>query len=254
MNEIILVTGGPSGIGRAISKGCLERNWTVIAVDMSAETLAAFKDDMSKHADRLICKQLDVSDEVAVNTLIDELEAEGYALTGVVNSAGIGTDIPAVDTSVDLFRKILDVNLVGGFSVARAAAKHMIPRGTGSIVNISSVSGMTGNKGRVAYGASKGGVLQMTKILSTEWAPLGLRVNSVSPGPVNTPLVERMHETNSRKAWEDRVPMHRYADPSELSGGVLFLLDNCQSSFVTGQNIVIDGGFSSAGIMPLGAA
>ncbi|EAP78071.1 SDR family oxidoreductase [Roseovarius nubinhibens] len=249
MSETVLVTGGPSGIGRAISERCLARGWTVIAADVSEQVLAEFQSEMSGFGDRLICRQLDVSDEAAVNALVDGLEAEGHEITGLVNSAGIGTDIPATETSVELFRKVLDVNLIGSFMVARAVARHMIPRGRGSIVNISSISGMTGNKGRVAYGSSKAGVLQMTRVLSTEWAPHGLRVNAVSPGPVETPLVERMHETSSRKLWTDRLPMHRYASPSELSGGVVFLLDGDMSSFVTGQNIAIDGGFTTSGIL-----
>ena len=92
-------------------------------------------------------------------------------------------------TPVDLFSKILQVNLIGSFVVAREAARHMAKRGRGSIVNIASVSGMIGNSGRVAYGASKAGVLQATRVMAIEWAPLGLRVNAIAPGPVETPLV-----------------------------------------------------------------
>ncbi len=245
----ILVTGGPSGIGRGIVEGVLGRGWTAIAVDVSEETLASFKTEMSDIGDRLICEQLDVSDEDAVNGLVDQLEADGHAISGVVNSAGIGADVPAMDTKIDLFRKIIDINLLGSFMVSQAVARHMIKRGEGSIINIASVSGMTGNTGRVAYGASKGGVLQMTRVMATELAPMGVRVNAIAPGPVNTPLVERMHQPNSRNAWEARVPMHRYGTPAEIAAGVLFLLDREQSSFVTGQTLAIDGGFMSAGII-----
>ena len=130
---------------------------------------------------------MNVADEDAVIRAVAAIEAEFGALTGVVNSAGIGRDVPALDTSVDLFRRMLEVNLIGSFVVSREAAKHMRARGGGSIVNIASVSGIKGNEGRVAYGASKGGVLTMTKVMAVELAPLGIRVNAIAPGPIETP-------------------------------------------------------------------
>ena len=116
---------------------------------------------------------MNVADEEAVIRADRGLRGEFGPITGVVNSAGIGRDVPALDTSADLFRKMLEVNLIGSFVVSREAAKHMQARGGGSIVNIASVSGIKGNKGRVAYGASKGGVLTMTKVMAVELAPLG---------------------------------------------------------------------------------
>lgn len=245
----VLITGGPSGIGRAITEAVLKKGWTAIAVDLSADVLKNFKEELAEFGDRLICEELDVSDEEAVVALINKLEAGGQAITGVVNSAGIGADIPSLETPVDLFTKILQVNLIGSFVVAREAARHMVKRGRGSIVNVASVSGIMGNSGRVAYGASKGGLLQVTRVMATEWAPLGLRVNTIAPGPVETPLVAQMHTTNSRAAWEERVPMHRYAKPEELAGAALFLLDDTLSGYMTGQTLAVDGGFTVAGLM-----
>ena len=175
-------------------------------------------------------------------------EAEFGPLTGLVNSAGIGRDVPALDTSVDLFRKILEVNLIGSFVVSREAAQRMRARGGGSIVNIASVSGFKGNTGRVAYGASKAGVIHMTKVMAVELASLGSG---------STPLLR----APSRRRWCRRcirrgegrldatVPQRRYGTPDEIAGAAIFLLDDRKSSYVTGQTICVDGGFTAAGII-----
>ena len=114
-------------------------------------------------------------------------------IDGVVNSAGIAADIPTLDTPVDLFRKILDVNVVGTFIVARAAARVMKDTGGGAIVNLASVSGVRGSKGRSAYGASKGAVCVLTQVMANDLARYGIRVNAVAPGPVDTPMVQALH-------------------------------------------------------------
>jgi NAD(P)-dependent dehydrogenase (short-subunit alcohol dehydrogenase family) len=192
---------------------------------------------------------MNVSDEDTVVRVIAACEAEFGPLTGVVNSAGIGRDVPALDTSVDLFRKMLEVNLIGSFVVSREAARHMRARGAGSIVNIASVSGIMGNKGRVAYGASKGGVLTMTKVMAVELASIGIRVNAVAPGPIETPMVQEIHTPEVRAAWMTTVPQRRYGSPAEIAGAAIFLLDDRKSSYVTGQTICVDGGFTAAGII-----
>jgi NAD(P)-dependent dehydrogenase (short-subunit alcohol dehydrogenase family) len=120
--------------------------------------------------------------------------------------------------------------------------------GGGSIVNIASVSGIRGNAGRVAYGSSKGGVITMTKVLAVELAAMGIRVNAIAPGPIETPLVREMHTAQSRAEWLRGVPLDRYGDPSEIAGTAIFLLDSSKSSFITGQTISVDGGFTAAGL------
>jgi NAD(P)-dependent dehydrogenase (short-subunit alcohol dehydrogenase family) len=192
--------------------------------------------------------QLNVTDEEAVVRAIARCEAEVGPLTGLVNSAGIASDVPCLDTTTALFRKIVEVNLIGSFVVAREAARCMRGRGKGSIVNIASVSGIRGNSGRVAYGASKAGVISMTQVMAVELAPAGIRVNAIAPGPIETPLVRELHTEEARAGWLRAVPQRRYGTPEEVAATALFLLDESRSSFVTGQTICVDGGFTAAGV------
>ena len=135
----------------------------------------------------------------------------------------------------------------GGAS--REAAQRMRARASGSIVNIASVSGVRGNSGRVAYGCSKAAVIHMTKVMAVELGPSGIRVNAIAPGPVETPLVKEVHTDQARAAWMRTVPQRRYGTPDELAGAATFLLDERKSSYITGQTICVDGGFTAAGIM-----
>jgi NAD(P)-dependent dehydrogenase (short-subunit alcohol dehydrogenase family) len=243
----IFVTGGASGIGLAIVEAVLAEGWRAVAADIEVKNLDAVRKALGERSD-LRVEQLDVADEAAVVKSIAACERDFGPLTGVVNSAGIGRDVPALETSAELFRRILDVNLVGSFLVSREAAKVIRERGGGAIVNLASVSGIAGNVGRTAYGASKGGVIIMTKVMAVELASFGIRVNAIAPGPIETPLVAEMHTPDTRAAWTKLVPQHRYGAPSDVASAAIFLLDDLKSGFVTGQTICVDGGFSIAGI------
>jgi NAD(P)-dependent dehydrogenase (short-subunit alcohol dehydrogenase family) len=243
----VLVTGGASGIGLAIAEAVLAEGWRAIIADRDERGLAAARARLGQTAEARF-EILDVTDEAAVVALVARCEAEFGGLSGLVNSAGIGRDVPALETSAELFRKILDVNLIGSFLVAREAAKAMRARRTGAIVNIASVSGISGNVGRTAYGASKGGVIVMTKVMAVELAPLGIRVNAIAPGPIDTPLVHEMHTRAARTAWTNAVPQRRYGTPAEIASAAMFLLDPEKSGFVTGQTLCVDGGFTAAGM------
>jgi NAD(P)-dependent dehydrogenase (short-subunit alcohol dehydrogenase family) len=247
--QTILVTGGASGIGLAIVEAVLAEGWRAIVADMDQRSLDRCRDALGGADEKVRFEQMDVANEEMVIRTIDACEAEFGPLTGVVNSAGIGRDVPALDTTVDLFRKMLEVNLIGSFVVSREAARRMRDRGHGSIINIASVSGVRGNEGRVAYGASKGGVLTMTKVMAVELAPVGIRVNAIAPGPIETPLVQQVHTPEARAAWMATVPQRRYGSPADLAGAAVFLLDGHKSGYITGQTICVDGGFTAAGII-----
>jgi len=247
--QTVLVTGGASGIGLATVEAILAEGWRAIVADLDQKNLDRCRDILSPSNHRVRFERMNVANEDDVVRTVATCEAEFGPITGVVNSAGIGRDVPALDTSVDLFRRMLEVNLIGSFVVAREAARLMRERGGGSIVNIASVSGFMGNKGRVAYGASKGAVITMTKVMAVELAPFGLRVNAIAPGPIETPLVQEVHTPEVRAAWMATVPQGRYGTPDEIAGAAVFLLDQRKSSYITGQTLSVDGGFSIAGIL-----
>ena len=245
----VIVTGGASGIGFAVVEDLLKEGWRVVAADLAPGAIARARDAFADYGDQVRCMEVDISEETAVADLVATTDEACGPLWGVVNCAGIARDVPALETSAEMFRKILDVNLVGTFLMAREAAKIMKGHGGGSIVNIASVSGIRGNMGRAAYGSSKGGVLTLTKILAVEFATYGIRVNGVAPGPIETPLVKELHTMEAREAWIRTVPLRRYAQPREVCGAISFLLDETKSSFVTGETICVDGGFTSGGLL-----
>jgi NAD(P)-dependent dehydrogenase (short-subunit alcohol dehydrogenase family) len=248
---VTIVTGGASGIGLAIAKALLREGWKVIIADLAKDPLDAAGAELELLAgDATKSIIMDVADEASVVAALADCEAGFGPVRGLVNSAGIARDVPFFDTSVALFRKTLDVNLTGTFTVAREAGKLMRAHGGGAIVNIASVSGQRGNIGRSAYGASKGGVITLTQVMACELAPIGIRVNAIAPGPIETPLVKAIHTDEVRAGWLQVVPQRRYGAPEEIAGAAAFLLDGTKSSFVTGHILNVDGGFAAAGLLP----
>jgi NAD(P)-dependent dehydrogenase (short-subunit alcohol dehydrogenase family) len=246
--RVALVTGGASGIGLATAERLLASGWKVAIADRDEKALEPLREQHGATG-KVMVAALDVTDESAAKTLVGRVVEELGSLDGVLNSAGIAADIHALETPVDLFRKILDINVTGTFIVARAAAQIMKERGGGAIVNMASVSGLRGSKGRSAYGASKGGVVILTQVLANDLARYGIRVNAVAPGPVNTPMVKAMHVDKDRALWARHLPMRRYAEPAEIASVIEFLLDGTRSGYMTGEIVAVDGGFAGAGII-----
>ncbi|MFQ6183685.1 SDR family NAD(P)-dependent oxidoreductase [Sinorhizobium meliloti] len=241
----VLVTGGASGIGLEIARLLNGRGWRVYLVDRNADALAdACRAIPIDPAQAIACS---VTDEKEVASAIETAAARA-PLRAVINSAGIAIDRPAVETSVDDFRRILDVNLTGTFIVCREAARHWLATATpGAIVNISSVSGIIGNKGRAAYGASKGAVNLLTYILATELGQDGIRVNAIAPGAIDTPLSRAVHTDDVRAQWHERIPQRRYGSSREIAASAAFLISE-EASYINGQVLAVDGGFVNAGL------
>ena len=246
--RVALITGGASGIGLATARQLLKSGWKVAIVDRDETALEPARKELGA-AQGVLLAPLDVTDEAAAERVVAQVAETLGGLDGVVNSAGIAADIPTLDTPVDLFRKILDVNVVGTFIVARAAARMMKDTGGGAIVNLASISGVRGSKGRSAYGSSKGAVCVLTQVMANDLARFGIRVNAVAPGPVDTPMVQALHTPKDRALWARHLPMRRYGKPEEIASVIEFLLDGTKSSYVTGEIVAVDGGFRGAGII-----
>jgi NAD(P)-dependent dehydrogenase (short-subunit alcohol dehydrogenase family) len=191
--------------------------------------------------------QCDVSDATAVNEAIAAADQRFGRFDALVNNAGVAVFTPFLETSDEDWNRIMAVNLTGPFLCTKAAAPLMRNHGGGAIVNVTSISGLRASTLRSAYGTSKAGLAHLTKQLAVELASLGIRVNAVAPGPVDTAMAKAVHSPEIRADYHDHIPLNRYGLEEELAEAVFFLSDD-RSSYITGQILAVDGGFEAAGI------
>lgn len=243
--NIALVTGAGSGIGQRIAMGLAQCGADVALIDRRTDDgLANTADFIAKAGRRCIQIAADVTDGEALNDAVQRTGSELGTLTLAVNAAGIANANPAEDMAESQFQTMMDVNLKGVFLSCQAEARAMLKNGRGSIVNIASMSGVIVNRGlnQCHYNASKAGVIHMTKSMAMEWVGRGVRVNSISPGYTATPMNTRPEMVHQTKLFEEQTPMQRMASVDEMVGPAVFLLSGA-SSFVTGVDLLVDGGF-----------
>jgi len=242
--NVALVTGAARGIGLAVARRFLAEDWCVALLDIEGklleESVAALE-----ASERTLALGGDVSDAAAVANALAAIERRFGRLDALVNNAGIAVFAPLMETSDADWKRVLEVNLTGAFLCTKAAVPLMRGRG-GAIVNITSISAVTSTL-RSAYGTSKAGLAHLTKQLAVELASLGIRVNGVAPGPVDTAMAKAVHSPEIRADYHDAIPLNRYGLEEELAEAVFFLCSD-RASYITGQILAVDGGFDAAGI------
>jgi NAD(P)-dependent dehydrogenase (short-subunit alcohol dehydrogenase family) len=243
--KVALVTGAARGIGLATAKRFLAESWKVALLDIEGELLHGAVTGLAD-PDNTLALNCDVSDAAAVATAMGALNERFGRLDALVNNAGIAVFAPLLDTSDQDWSRILAVNLTGPFICTKAAAPLLREQG-GAIVNITSISAVRASTLRSAYGTSKAGLAHLTKQLAVELASLGIRVNAVAPGPVETAMAKQVHTPEIRADYHDAIPLNRYGLEEELAEAIFFLCSE-RSSYITGQILAVDGGFDAAGI------
>lgn len=241
---VAIVTGVARGIGRRVAIELSERGYAVAANDLEAP-----EDTLRELGSETIPLPGDVSDEEAVREMARSVMERFGRVDVVVNNAGVSSILPAEETSAELWRRTLEINLTGPFLMCREFGKVMLERGSGSIVNISSVAGLLGVSDRAAYNASKHGLIGLTRTLAGEWGGRGVRVNAVCPGWVKTEMDEE-DQAGGGYTDEDiiaRTPMARFAKPEDIANAVAFLADGSQSGYVNGHTLSVDGGWFGDG-------
>ena len=243
-DQVILFTGGAGHIVGALVDDFARQGAICISADLRPEKLEAQKTRLAEDGVTIATQAIDVTSKAAWQDLADRLIAEYGRIDGLINGAGINAPSTFLDVDIEMFRQILDVNLVGTVIGCQVVGGHMIAAGKGSIVNISSTSADPPLSKAFAYSASKAGVTNITTNVAREFGQTGVRVNALRPGFFPTEWNRRNFLSPERTgAIHTHTPMNRFGEPEELCGAVQWLL-SAASGFVTGAEIIVDGGFS----------
>ena len=241
MVKVAVITGAAQGIGKQTATLLNDLGWSLALIDLQSVDTEKYTNALSFVGD--------ITDESFVNTTASATLAKFNRVDALVNNAGISNIAPALNTSAEKYRQVLEVNLVAPFMLAKAFGKIMLDAGSGSIVNVASVAGLQGVADRSAYNASKHGLIGLTRTLAVEWGARGVRVNAVCPGWVKTEMDHKDQVGGSYTDQDitDHVPMGRFASPQDIAKAIAWLCDGSQSGFVNGITLPVDGGWTSDG-------
>ena len=241
--KTVLVTGATSGIGEACARKFAQNGYDIIACGRNNTKLADLKKELEEQyggAVHTLC--FDICNEKDVHDFMDVCLGQYPPVDILVNNAGITRDKLLMAMGEDDFVSVLNTNLLGSFHTIKFLIRNFLKLKGGSIINISSVSGIIGNPGQANYSSSKAGVIGLTKSVAREYASKGIRVNAIAPGFVDTDMVDNMTD-EAKKQIEDKVPLRRLGKPSEIAELAAFLASD-RASYITGQVISVDGGMS----------
>lgn len=241
--RVALVTGAASGIGAATAKRLASEGAAVLVTDVQDEAGARVVEEIIQAGGRAAYDHLDVTSEPAWEASVATAVREFGGLDILVNNAGMGDLAPIEDTSLADWERTIGVDQTGVFLGMKTAAAALAASGQGSVINISSIFGTSGGFGTSpAYHAAKGAVRTLTKNIALHWADRGIRVNSVHPGFIDTPILDQARGTPVEQAMLDVTPMGRLGQPAEVAAGIAYLASD-DASFVTGLELYIDGGY-----------
>jgi gluconate 5-dehydrogenase len=243
--QVALVTGASRGLGQYFARALARAGADLILSSRDRATLAPFEQEIAAIGRQSVSLSLDVTDQASITEAVAAAEKAFGRIDILVNNAGMNIRKPALDVTWDDWNRILDTNLRGSFFVAQAVARGMIARGYGRIINIGSVTSVQGYAGLGPYGASRGGIRQLTMSLADDWGQYGVTVNCLAPGWFRTEQNKIMYENQEWVEYLcDRIPVKRPGRPDDLDGAVVFLASE-SSRYVTGQTLLVDGGIST---------
>lgn len=243
---VAVVTGGARGIGLAIAQWFLDHGHRVALLDIDANTLNQTAARL-KDAERVLAVHCDVSKPQQVQAAVEKVSAAFGRVDALVNNAGVAVFKPILETSFEEWRHVLGTNLDGAFICTQAFAPVMLKTGGGAVVNIASISGLRASTLRVAYGTSKAALIHLTKQHAVELGNVGIRVNCIAPGPVDTEMAKLVHSVAIRSDYYDTIPLNRYGTTEEIACVAGFLC-SAAASYVNGQVLAVDGGFDASGV------